>query len=154
MFFEREVRARLSDQRHRVFDHGQRFQPQKIHFQQPEVVQRIHRILADDVVAFDVAAERDVFGKIAITDDNAGRVHAGIARKSFQRRSRIPSTALSAVRSRLLVFNSGFFSTAEFESNVQFVRNHFRDPVSRRRSSVPSPGRHRAPRSSLSACQK
>ena len=80
----------LPDQRHRVLDHCQRFQAQEIHLEQAEIVQRPHRILADDFVSFGVAAERHVFGQIAIADDDAGRVHAGVARKSFQHGRVIP----------------------------------------------------------------
>ena len=37
---------------HCVVDDGERFQPEEIHLQQPEIGQRPHRILADDVVSF------------------------------------------------------------------------------------------------------
>ena len=48
------------NERQRVLDHGKRFQPEEIHFEEPEIVKRPHRILADDIVAFHVATERDV----------------------------------------------------------------------------------------------
>ena len=73
------------NQPHRVFNHGQRLESEEIHLEQTEIVQRSHRILTDHVVAFHVTTERDVIGQIAIRDDNAGRVHPGIARQTLER---------------------------------------------------------------------
>ncbi len=40
----------LFDQVERVLDHRQRLQPEKIHLQQAEFAERIHRVLRDDFV--------------------------------------------------------------------------------------------------------
>ena len=59
---------------------------------------------------FRVAAERHVLGEIAIADDDAGRVHAGIARKSFEYESRSPTAACVAGSVSIARFSSGVFS--------------------------------------------
>ena len=53
-----------------------------------------------DFVALRVAAERDVFREIAVADDDAGGVHADVARPAFEQDRRIPRVAASPVRSR------------------------------------------------------
>ena len=59
---ERKTRFAFANEREGVLDHRQRFEPKEIHFEQPEIVERIHRVLAHDVVALHIAAERDVVG--------------------------------------------------------------------------------------------
>ena len=68
----------------------QRSQPKEIHLEQAEVVQRTHRILRDHFLFLRVAAQRDVFRKIAIADDDAGRVHSEVARPPFQQDRVVP----------------------------------------------------------------
>ena len=82
--FQRKIWFPPMNQGKRVLDDGQRFQSEKIHFQQAEISERPHRILTDDVVAFHIATERDVFGQVAIGDDDAGRVHAGVTGQAFK----------------------------------------------------------------------
>ena len=119
------------NQHERVLDHGQRFQPEKIHLEQAEIVQRAHRILADHVVAFDVAAERDVIGQIAIGDDDTGRVHPGIAREALER-LRVFEQLFRLWFGRDRAFQFRIFFRGRIECNVQLVWNHPRNPVRRR----------------------
>ena len=67
----------------RILDDRQRLESQEIHFEQPEVVERVTSVLCDDLF-FLVSRERDVLVKGAVTDDDAGRVDARAARKPFE----------------------------------------------------------------------
>ena len=126
--FQRKIGDAFSDQGDRVLDHRERLEPKKVHLEQSEVVERPHRILADDIVAFDVAAERHVIGEVAIGDYDAGRMHAGVARKSFQQRRMIPKLPRGGLRLNR-AFKFGIFFRGGIECDVQLVRNHFRDPI-------------------------
>ena len=81
---QRKIRFAFMNERHGFLERGECFEPKEIHFEQAEIVERPHRILADDVVAFHVATKRDVIGKIAIADHDTGRVHAGVTRQALQ----------------------------------------------------------------------
>ena len=119
------------NQRQRVLDHGQTFEPEEIHLEQAKIVQRTHRILADHVVAFDVAAERDVIGQIAIGDDDTGRVHPGIAREALER-LRVFEQLFRLWFGRDRAFQFRIFFRGRIECNIQLVWNHPRDPIGRR----------------------
>ena len=125
---DREIRHARPDQRDRVLDHRQRFQPEEIHLQHPKVGERSHRELADDIRAFAVAAKRHVFRKIAIADDDSGGVHASVAREPFQNRGVIPE-----LFRRRLAFDCPFQIRRLFgsgsERDVELVWNHLRDSI-------------------------
>ena len=68
----------------------QRSQAKEIHLQQAEIIQRPHRILGDYFLFLRIAAQRNVFRKIAIADDDPGRVDAEVGRASLQQRRVLP----------------------------------------------------------------
>ena len=126
--FEREFRLAFPNKRERVFDHGQCFQAKEIHLQQSEIVERAHRVLADDVVAFYIAAQRDVFGQIAIGDDDTSGVHASVARKTFENLSILKKLfGFPLRRDRALQLR--VFLNRCLERDVQLVWNHLRDAI-------------------------
>ena len=126
--FQREIRLPLANQTERILDDGERLQPEEIYLEQTEIVQWSHWILADHVVAFYVASEGNVVGQIPISDDNSGRVDAGITGQTLQNlcvlkeltRSRLGRDGSFQLR---ILFNG------RLESNIQFVRNHLRDAI-------------------------
>ena len=111
------------NQGQRVFDHGQRFQPQEIHFQQAKIVERSHGILADHVVAFDVVTKRDVIRQIAICDHHACSVHARVARQTFEdfgMIEKLTGCGFSGDRS----FQFRILFNGCIERDVQLIWNH------------------------------
>ena len=127
-FVNRETRNALADQRHRVLNHRERFQPEEIHLQHPEIGQRPHRELADHVRALAVAAERHVIREIAVADHHARRVHARIARQAFQHRRVIPELPHRGFGLDRLFQLRRLLRRAR-ERDVQLVRNHLRDSI-------------------------
>ena len=81
---QRKIQLAFVNERHGLLDRGECFEPKEIHLEQAEIIERPHRILADDVVTFHVSTKRDVIGKIAIADHHTGRVHAGVTRQTLQ----------------------------------------------------------------------
>ncbi len=84
--------------------------------------------MADDIVAFHIAAERDVIGEIAVRDDYTSRVDASIAGKSLQSFrviEKLPGLRLRGDRA----FQLQIFFRGRIKSDVQLVRNHSRDPI-------------------------
>ena len=59
------------------------FRPEKIHLQQAQVADRIHRVLRDERAVL-VLLEREQIDQRLVADDHAGRVHGGVARQVFQ----------------------------------------------------------------------
>ena len=62
-------------------EHREVSEAEKVHLQQPQMLQRRHRILADDAVL--VLRERDVFIHGLFRDDDARRVRGGVARHAL-----------------------------------------------------------------------
>ena len=69
-----------------VVDHGQRTQTEKVHFEQPQLLERGHNILRDRHAV--VRGERHIRFDRVMRDDDAGRMGRRIARHAlnFQRR--------------------------------------------------------------------
>jgi hypothetical protein len=67
-----------------ILNDCQRFQSEEIHFQEAQIIERSHGVLADHVVAFHIAAKRDVIRQVAIGDHHSRGVHTRIARQAFQ----------------------------------------------------------------------
>ncbi len=81
---QRKVWLALVNQGQRILNDGQRFQSEEIHFQEAQIIERSHGVLADHVVAFHVATKRDVIRQVAIRDHHSRGVHTGIARQAFE----------------------------------------------------------------------
>ena len=64
-----------------VVDHGQRFQPEEVHFEQAEVLGRSLRVLRGEVAFLE--GDRDQVGDVLVGDDHAAGVLAGIAHHAF-----------------------------------------------------------------------
>ena len=131
------------DERDGVGDDGQRFQPEEIHLQHPEIAERTHRVLAHDR-AVARAGQRDVFGEIAVADDHARRMHADVPRQPFERRGVFPHLLRRALlldrffqlgifvdRSRRVLDRAGLFVllVETGERDPQLVRDHLRDAI-------------------------
>ena len=78
-----EIGNFLANQDGRVVKDREGFEPQEIHLQHPQVPKRSHGVLADDAAVIG-AEERDILGEIAVADDDAGRVDAGVPLDPFQ----------------------------------------------------------------------
>ena len=80
---QREVRLVPLHHLHRVVQHRQVPQPQKVHFQQAQLLQRGHDILAHHGVV--VPRQRHIFVHRPLGDDHASRVGGGVAGHPLQR---------------------------------------------------------------------
>ena len=69
----------LLDEPDGVGDDGQRPEPQEVHLEEPELLDRAHRVLGDDLLALGIAVERDVLHQGLVGDHHPGRVLAGVA---------------------------------------------------------------------------
>ena len=78
-----EIRFPAPDELGRVFEHREIAKAEKVHFQQPQLLERRHRILRDRVAV--VRGERDIFVNRPVRDDNAGGVGRGVARHALER---------------------------------------------------------------------
>ena len=77
-----EVRVVPLDHLHRIVQHRQVPQTQKVHFQQAQLLQRHHGILAHD--GFVVPGQGNVFVHRPLGDDHAGGVGGGVPGHSLQ----------------------------------------------------------------------
>ena len=77
-----EIRVVLLDHFHRIVQHRQVPQTQKVHFQQAQLLQRHHGILAHD--GFVVPGQGNVFVHRPLGDDHAGGVGGGVPGHSLQ----------------------------------------------------------------------
>ena len=68
------------------------FRPEKIHLQQAEIADGIHRVLRDERAVF-VLLERQQIHERLVADDDAGRVNAGVAREVFEDERRVNQLA-------------------------------------------------------------
>ena len=80
---QRKVRLVPLHHLHRVVQYRQVPQPQKVHFQQPQLLQRGHDILAHHGVV--VPCQRHIFVHRTLGDDHASRVGGGVAWHPLQR---------------------------------------------------------------------
>ncbi len=134
-----------------VADDGQRLQPEKIHLQQAEVADRIHRVLRDQRAAV-VLLERQQIHQRLVADDHAGGVHGGVARDVFEDERGVNQLARDFL---------GLVSLLEFRRLLERLlqasssdRTESSWPAGRtRRSSSPSPGPRRAPPISRPSCR-
>ena len=110
-----------------VADDGQSFQPEKIHLQQAEVADGIHRVLRDERAAF-VLLERQQIHERLVADDDAGGVNAGVARDVFEDERGVNQFARD-VFVLVSLFEFGRLLERFFERHLQIERNHFRQPV-------------------------
>ena len=78
-----EVWLLAPDELGRIFEHREIAKAEKVHFQQPQLFKRRHRILRDGVAV--VRGERDIFVHRPVRDDNAGGVGRGVARHALER---------------------------------------------------------------------
>ena len=78
-----EIRFPAPDEFGRVFEHREIAKAEKVHFQQPQLLERRHRILRDGVAV--VRGERDIFVHRPVRDDDAGGVGRGMARHALER---------------------------------------------------------------------
>ena len=110
-----------------IANDGECLQPEKIHLQQAEIADGIHRVLRDERAAF-VLLERQQIHQGLIADDDAGGVDAGVARDVFK-----DERGVDQFTGDLL----GFVGLLEFrrllerlrQIHFQVERNHFRQPV-------------------------
>ena len=77
--------AGLLDQRHRVGEHGERAEPEEVHLQEPELLDRSHRVAGDQLRPLGVLVERDVFLEGLVGDHHRGGVHRRVARAALER---------------------------------------------------------------------
>ena len=110
-----------------VADDGERLQPEKIHLQQAEVADGIHRVLRDERAAF-VLLERQQIHQRLVADDDAGGVDGGVAREVFEDERGVDQLARDLL---------GFVGLLEFrrllerlrQRHLQIERNHLGQPV-------------------------
>ena len=110
-----------------VADDGERLQPEKIHLQQAEVADGIHRVLRDERAAV-VLLERQQIHQRLVADDDAGGVDRGVAREVFENERGVNQFARDFL---------GFVGLLEFrrllerlfERHLQVERNHLGQPV-------------------------
>ena len=119
--------VRAPDHFARVADDRERLQTEKIHLQQAEVTNGIHRVLRDERAAF-VLLERQQIHERLVADDDAGGVDGGVARDVFKDERGVNQLARDLL---------GFVSLLEFrrllerlrQIHFQIDRNHLRQPV-------------------------
>ena len=125
---ERKFRFALMDQRDRVLDHGERLQPEKIHLQHAEIVQRVHRVWLTTSLPF----ESRQSGTYSERSRSPITTPAAWTPALRERPSSKPAYSQSwrvAGSVSIAFFRSGVFSAACGEGDVQLVRDHLRDPV-------------------------
>ena len=85
-----EIRLPLAHQLCRVLEHCEVAQPEEVHFQQAELLERRHLVLADHGLV--VFRQRYVFIHGLFRDDDARGVHRGVARHALERFGRVDQT--------------------------------------------------------------
>ena len=85
--------AGLLDQRHRVGEHGERAESEEVHLQEPELLDRSHRVAGDQLRTLGVLVERDVFLERLVGDHDSRGVHRGVAGASLERAGDLPQLA-------------------------------------------------------------
>ncbi len=82
-----------------VADDGQRLQAEKIHLQQAEIADGVHRVLRDERAAV-VLLERQQIHERLVADDDAGGVDACVAREVFENQGGVNQLTRDYPRSR------------------------------------------------------
>ncbi len=134
----------LANRGHGVVDHGERSQAQEVELQHPGLFQALHVVLGDHQVAvLGLAAAPSgrrghdgyVIGQRPRGDDDAGRVHRGVAGQPFQRRGVVEQLFVARIFFvEPFQFLDPFHRLAHADGIAGSARDQLGDPVRLRRS--------------------
>ena len=74
----------LADQLDRVGEHGEGAQPQEVHLEQAELLDRPHGVAGDELRALGILVERNVLVQRLVGDHHGRGVHGSVPRAAFQ----------------------------------------------------------------------
>ena len=106
---------------HRVGEHGEGLEAEKVHLQQAELADRVHVELHGDV-AFLRGQRHEVVQRL-VGDDNAGGVFAGVAHHAFEHEALVDDFFGDRV-AVVFALQLGGFLERIFERDVQLVGDH------------------------------
>ncbi len=82
--------ARLLDEAEGVGDHGQGLEPEEVHLEQAQLLDRPHRVAGDQLRPLGVLVERHPIHQGLVRDDHRGGVHRGVAGAALERAGHCP----------------------------------------------------------------
>ena len=110
-----------------VADDGQRLQPEKVHLEQAEIADRIHRVLRDDRAIL-VGLERKQIDQRLVANDDTGGVDGAIAGDVLKDEGDIDQFARGRFGLVSLPEVGGLFEGL-FERHLQLEGDHLRQPI-------------------------